>query len=175
MKEVEGLVKRAKKGNWEAYLELALAKKDMLYCKALSLLGNEHDAADAVEEALVKGYDSIKSLQEPRYFQTWLVRILINTCVDIQRQRQKTVPLQSYWEARDTAQTDQDLAMDIHTQVAELEDKFRILVVLRFYEDMKVDQIAETLGMPSGTVKSRLHSALQQLKKRIVRGKINEM
>lgn len=175
MKEVEGLVRRAKKGNWEAYLELALARKDMLYYKALSLLGNEHDAADAVEEALVKGYDSIKSLQEPRYFQTWLVRILINTCVDIQRLRQKTVPLASYWEEDQEADKDPELAMDIHARVAELEEKFRILVVLRFYEDMKVEQIAQFLDIPAGTVKSRLYSALKQLRKGFVREKINEM
>lgn len=170
------LVHKAKKGSWEAYLDLALEKKDLLYHKALSLLGNEHDAADAVEDALIKGYDSIASLQEACYFHTWLTRILINTCIDIQRKRQKTVYLVEYADMKEpVCQEDRDDSMDIQAQMEALDEKHRTVVVLRFYEDLKVEEIAQILGVPQGTVKSRLYWALKKLKHGMEWGQTNEM
>ena len=174
--DVERMVRRAKKGNWEAYLGLALDKKDLLYHKALSLLGNEHDAADAVEEALVKGYDSIISLQQAQYFQTWLVRILINTCIDIQRKRQKTVSLETYAVNKEPVfQPNIDDNLDIQRQLEDLDEKHRTVLILRYYEDLKVEEIAQVLSLPPGTVKSRLFWALKKMRHGIERGQTYEM
>lgn len=84
---VKRLAAKAGEGNWQAFLQLALDKKDRLYWKALTLMQNEHDAADAVEETLLKAFSSMATLKEPGYFQTWLTRILINTCMEMQLRR----------------------------------------------------------------------------------------
>lgn len=173
--DAEGLVKKAKKGNWQAYLDLALARKDSLYYKALSLLGNEHDAADAVEEALVKGYNSISSLEQDRFFQSWLVRILINTCIDIQRSRRKTVFLHDLAESKEPVAVENESDPDLRTQVEAMDEIHRTVLILRYYEDMKVDDIAQFLKVPPGTVKSRLYWGLKKLRLGLERGQVNEM
>lgn len=173
--DTERLVRKAKKGNWQAYLDLALARKNLLYHKALSLLGNEHDAADAVEEALVKGYDSISTLEQPRYFQTWLVRILINTSIDIQRRRRKTVFLQDFAVNDEPAVGVAEADLDLRAQIEALDEKHRTVLILRYYEDLKVDEIARILSVPPGTVKSRLYWALKKLRLGLERGQTNEM
>lgn len=123
--DLERLVQKAKKGNWQAYLDLAMARKDLLYYKALTLLGNEHDAADAVEEALIKGYDSISALEQARLFHTWLTRILINTCIDIQRRRKRTIFLHNCVDAIEpVCHTVGDF--DLIDQVNSLDEKHRI-------------------------------------------------
>lgn len=169
------LVHKAKKGNWQAYLDLALVLKNLLYNKALSLLGNEHDAADAVAEALVKGYDSISTLRQPQHFQTWLVRILINTCIDIQRKRQKTVFLHNLTEESILSSTPVYADSDLQTQLMNMDEKYRTVLVLRYFEDMKIDDIANLLDVPPGTVKSRLYWALKKIRLEMDRGQIYEM
>lgn len=164
---VETLVKKARKGNWQAFLELALAKKDILYHKALALMENEHDAADAVEEALIKAYNSVGNLKEPRYFQTWLTRILIHTCIDMKRKTAKTVYLRPEFLEGAALQPAESLAdkLDLQEQLAKLEEEFRVVLILRYYGDYKVEEIASHLGIPAGTVKSRIYYGLKKLRK----------
>lgn len=162
------LVAKAKKGNWQAFLQMALARQDHLYYKALALLQNEHDAADAVEESMLKAYSSMASLKEPRYFQTWLTRILIHTCIDMQRFRKKHVRLESGMLEGEASCPQESLALklDLHEQLTSLDDKYRTILVLRYYEDLKVEEIADLLGLPVGTVKSRIYYGLKKLQLR---------
>lgn len=174
---VETLVKKAQKGNWQAFLELALAKKDILYHKALTLMGNEHDAADAVEETMVKAYNAVASLKEPQYFQTWLTRILIHTCMDMKKKAAKTIYLRPELLEGALSHPAEDLAdkLDLKEQLAKLGEEYRDVLVLRYYGDLKVEEIALHLGIPTGTVKSRIYYGLKKLRKGMGGLKHNEM
>ncbi len=164
---MERLVKKAQKGNWQAFLQLTLDRKDMLYHKALTLMQNEHDAADAVEEAILKAYGSIQALREPRYFHTWLTRILIHTCLDIQRKAKKTIYLEPELLERGSCSPQEDLAdkLDLQEQMAKLDEDTRTILTLRYFADYKLDEIAEIASIPVGTVKSRIYYGLKKLKK----------
>ena len=79
------LVKRAKKGDKEAFILLMDHHRQMLYNTALLVLHREDDALDAIQDTILACWENLPSLQKDRYFKTWLVRILLNKCADIQR------------------------------------------------------------------------------------------
>lgn len=159
----ELLVKKAAKGDSTAFLKLSKQYQDGLYKTAFGILGNEHDAADAVQEALLKSYRDVKKLRNPQFFKSWLYRILVNRCIDIIRQRQRITPVEQIW-LPDTIEHSSDTKLDVSQAVAALDDQHRVVVVLRFFQDMTLNDIATVLDCPVGTVKSRLHRALQKLR-----------
>ncbi len=175
--DVHVLADKAKKGDWQAFLQLALAKKDRLYHRALAMMQNEEDAADAVEEALLKAYSAMAGLNEPQYFQSWLTRILIHTCIDMHRKASKTVYLVPERLERGAHSPQEDLAdrIDLERHLGRLSDDYRTVLVLRYYEDLKIDEIARLLNLPPGTVKSRINYALKKLQRAMGGGRANEM
>lgn len=173
----ETLVKKAKKGNWDAYIKLVFMKKDIMYHKALALMGNEHDASDAIEETILKAFKKIKQLKNAEYFHTWITRILIYTCIDMQRETKKTVYLSK--EMIDNKNYNPQKSIDdsivLKAQLKKLSHKQRNVIVLRYFESMKVNEISEILNIPSGTVKSRIYHGLKNLKKYMKGVNTNEM
>ncbi|MBM7855008.1 RNA polymerase sigma-70 factor (ECF subfamily) [Desulfohalotomaculum tongense] len=159
----ELLVKKAVNGDAAAFLKLSKQYQQPLYRTAMGMLGNEHDAADAVQDAFLKAYRDIGKLRDPRQFRSWLYRILINRCIDILRQRRRTTPVERVWLS-DPVENNIESRVDISQAVAELDEQHRAVVVLRFFQDMKIDDIALVLNCPVGTVKSRLYRALKKLK-----------
>lgn len=159
----ELLVKRAIKGDAVAFLQLSEHYQSGLYKTAYGILGNEHDAADAVQETLLKSYNDVKKLRKPELFKNWLYRILVNRCIDIIRQRKKITPVEKIW-LPDAVTEDNDTKLTVAQAVAALDDQHRVVVVLRFFQDMSLKEIASVLDCPVGTVKSRLHRAMQKLK-----------
>ncbi len=159
----ELLVKKAAKGDAAAFLKLSKQFHDGMYRTAFGMLSNEHDAADAVQETLLKAYRDVGKLRQPQQFKSWLYRILVNRCVDILRQRQRTTPVENIW-LPDIVENNSDAKLDVSRALAELDEQHRAVVVLRFFQDMTLNDIATTLNTPVGTVKSRLHRALNKLK-----------
>lgn len=84
---MEILVRKAMKGDADAFAELIRANMQSMYKTAWVYLGNEHDIADAMQEAVLACYEKIGTLKNTKYFRTWLIRILINKCNDILRER----------------------------------------------------------------------------------------
>ncbi|MTI80095.1 MAG: sigma-70 family RNA polymerase sigma factor [Firmicutes bacterium] len=162
----ELLVKKAVKGDSASFLKLSKQYQNGLYRTAYGMLGNEHDAADAVQETLLKAYRDLNKLRNPQQFKSWFYRILVNRCIDIMRQRQRTTPVEEVW-IPDTVENNVEASMDISQAVSKLDEEHRAVVVLRFFQDMKVNDIALVLNCPVGTVKSRLYRALKKLKSSI--------
>ncbi|WP_051688180.1 RNA polymerase sigma factor [Desulfofalx alkaliphila] len=157
------LVKRAAKGDAHAFLKLSKQYQRGLYRVAFGMLGNEHDAADAVQETLLKAYRDVANLRNHQQFKSWLYRILTNRCIDILRQRQRTTPVENVWK-NEAVENNWDLKVDIANALAGLDEQHRTVVVLRFFQDMQLGDIAVVLNIPVGTVKSRLHRAMKKLK-----------
>jgi RNA polymerase sigma-70 factor (ECF subfamily) len=159
------LVEQAMHGNHDAFGALAGACVDRLYGAALLMLGDHDHAEDAVQATLVRAWRDLARLRDPDRFQPWLHRILLNTCRDALRAARRTAsPI-----ALDLAPS-----TDHATQVGDLDELSgalrrltadqRAVVVLRFYADLSVPEIAATLGVPLGTAKSRLSRALEALR-----------
>ncbi|MBQ3331327.1 MAG: sigma-70 family RNA polymerase sigma factor [Ruminococcus sp.] len=142
---------------------LVTAQTDTLYRVSMTMLKNEHDAQDAVHEAILLAYQNRNKLRQEQYFGTWLTRILINHCSRVLRQRKRiadvTEPLP------DIASRDNPyISVEIGEAIDTLPPKIRLTVILYYIEDYSVREIKEILHIPEGTVKSRLSKGRKLLK-----------
>ena len=134
------------------------------YRLATAILNSAADAEDATQDAFIRAWKSWHTLRDPAAFRPWFDRILVNTCRNRLRSRRPVVDISG---ELDVASADLGIASEdrdaIERALASLSDDHRIVVALRFYGDLTVDDIARRLAIPPGTVKSRLHHAMAQL------------
>lgn len=153
----------------EAFRDLADLHMEGAYGLARVILGNAADAEDATHDAFVTAWRSWPTLRDPAVFNRWFDRILVNTCRNRLRRNAR-------WRSQDLT-PDMGRAPDelgrVHDRdalsaaIAGLSIDHRLVIALRFYRDLTVEEIASRLGVRPGTVKSRLHYALKRLHDRL--------
>lgn len=148
----------------EAFATLYSQMAPRLYRTALGILGNPHDAADALQEAGMKAFRYYESLNEPAAAAGWLTRILINACHDVGRKRSRMIPTGLEVLPDTAAQPAGTGDGEMLLALQGLPEEQRTTVVLRFFQDLSIPQIARVMGVPEGTVKSRLHASLGKLR-----------
>lgn len=165
MKEsIEKLAKRAQKGDREAFIRLIERQKLSMSRIALSILHNEEDAADAIGETVLTAFDRLQTLREPRFFKTWLTRVLICHCYDLLRGQKRLIPMEQLPEA-EVPQPDREQAMDVRRSLEQLAENDRLVLTLHYMDGLKVREIAALLSVKEGTVKTRLMRGRQRFKK----------
>lgn len=142
------------------YLERAEALRGKLYGIALLTLGGEAAAIDAVDEAVYKGYRNYRKVRQPQYFETWLIRILINVCRDELRRRKRELAVETLPE---TARDAYD-ALPLKEAIRRLPEPLRDVIILRYFTGLTLEETASTLSIPRGTVATRQRKALSLLK-----------
>jgi RNA polymerase sigma-70 factor (ECF subfamily) len=150
----------------EAFRRLSSRHVQSAYRLAWAILGDERDAQDAAQDAFTTAWRQRSTLHEVGRFDAWFGRILVNCCRDRLRRRART-PWAGPLDAEPSLPDQSGAALERHElyrQVARLDPDQRIVVILRYWKDMAVDDIAECLGVPAGTVKSRLHRSLARLR-----------
>lgn len=153
------LAKRAITGEEQALVELLARHEDMLYRTAYAYLKNEHDAVEAMQELTYRALKKIHTVKEPAYIATWLVRMMINICLDMKKKQEKFI-LNHDVEIASTDHQPFEMA-DI---IASLPIEQQELIYLKYFQDMKNADIAQLKKIPEGTVKSRLHTTLKRLR-----------
>ncbi|MBU5347843.1 sigma-70 family RNA polymerase sigma factor [Paenibacillus lautus] len=161
---IERDVQLAKHGDREAFSRLILAYERNLYGLARLYLNREEDCADAVQETIVKSFIALSTLKEPAYFKTWLCRILIHECLQLLRSQQRLRMVEPAEEIVDALPYE---AIELKEAVAYLEDDLRRVIQLHYYRDIPINHIAKMVGIPEGTVKSRLYRARAILAERL--------
>jgi len=155
----------------EHFFALFKPEQGRLYRTAWAILGNEADAGDAVQEATIRAYRAFDQLKGGAVaFPAWIRRILVNTCTQILRKRMRVVPVERPEDLADeqvVPELDIPLGSEVWEAVRGLDERYRAVVVLRFLNDMQLEDIATALDIPLGTVKSRLHTALKTLRGRL--------
>lgn len=181
VKEMEGRsvfyqnqFKKAQQGNQKAFLKLIESDKEKLYKMAFLYVKNENDALDIVQETIMKAYVNIRTVKEERYFSTWLAKILINTALETLRKNSKIILLKEEIVEKQSPNMQIEEKMDLLQAIEQLEEKYKTVIILRYYKDLPVQQIADYLDCPEGTVKSNLHRAIQKLKQFYQGGQVNE-
>ncbi len=181
---VEGereLVERARKGDLEAFNSLVIAYQNIAYNAAFRILGNYHDASDVVQEAFIKAFRGIGKFKGGS-FKTWLLRIVTNACKDALRasKRRPTSPLYprevepdrvallTEKENPENYAEKQELARLIQQALDSLPFDQKAVIVLSDLEGLNYQEISEVLGIPLGTVKSRLSRARVRVKEYLI-------
>ena len=135
---------------------------DMMYRVAWSILRNEADVKDALQDAVLKAWEKRDKLREEKYFRTWITRILINVCYDTQRIHRKIVPLDKI-PVQSSSAPDPDLAMALEA----LPEKLRLPLVLCYSEGMTYEEAADVLRIPMTTLRGRLRRGKKELRKEL--------
>ncbi|ASB92202.1 RNA polymerase sigma factor sigV [Bacillus subtilis] len=130
MKE-ERLITKARKGNARAFEKLMLAHQETLYKTAYLYLRNKEDALDAVQETAYKAFISIEKLKEPKYFLTWLTRILINSIFAMKKKQGKLVPFESHHDTG-TDQRNIEEYIDLRNALDTLDEHVQLTIQLLF-------------------------------------------
>lgn len=157
------LVKRAQKHDDQAFLELMELVKADMYKTARSCLYSQEDMADAIQETIITCYEKIGGLKEPRYFKTWLIRILINKCNDILRLKSREYPTETMPEQEDTCMALRNY--EFEELMSQIDDKYRVILLLYYSEGFKIREISEILELEENTVKTRLVRGRRQFEK----------
>lgn len=153
--------------NTEQELErLIRANKEKYYRVAYSYVKNREDALDIVHDAVVKALQNGNRLCNKEYLETWFYRILINESISFVRKNRNMIYLDELPDDRLAAAEDIDRAqyLTLYGAIDHLSPKLKTVVILRFFEDMKFDEMAEITGEKVSTVKARLYKALKILK-----------
>ncbi|MCS7286384.1 MAG: sigma-70 family RNA polymerase sigma factor [Anaerolineae bacterium] len=172
LEEEKELIERARRGDLEAFNSLVIAYQNVAYSTAFRILGNHHDASDAVQEALIKAFKGLFKFKGGS-FRVWLLRIVTNTCRDLLRasKRRPATPLypQGIEPDRAALLSDvdnpenyaerQELARLIQEAIDQLPFDQKAVIILSDLEGFDYWEISEVLGIPLGTVKSRLSRA----------------
>lgn len=159
--------------NAQTFTEEAAKLERLLYSISWSMLSDNNDCADAVQEALTKAWQSRDSLKNKKAFRPWLTRILVNTCNDMLRKRrnQKWVPLEEDMAVLEMPEASD---FDMDETLGRLSPEHRAVVVLHYLEGYKIREIADMLGVPAGTVKSRLMLARVHLQENLVHSPLEQ-
>lgn len=171
------IINEAKKGNGEAFVTLIEQYKTQMYKTAKAILKNEEDVCDAIQEALVSAYKNIQTLKQEKYFKTWLIRITINKCYDI---IEKNNSINSKIEKSicfdDEEKTSNiDNKIDVNMALKAIDNDLRIVTILYYYDDISVKDISDILGIPAGTVKSKLSRAREKLYELLKQEEVNDI
>jgi RNA polymerase sigma-70 factor (ECF subfamily) len=155
------LVERAQRGDHEAFDALATAAYHRLYALARRILRDGYAAEDAVQDALVTAWRRLRGLRDPGAFDSWLQRLLINACYDqARRTSRRSIELPAL--PLDRAEPHDDLARladrdELERAFLELSVEHRAVLVLTHYVGLPAPEVGRILGIPPGTVASRLH------------------
>jgi RNA polymerase sigma-70 factor, ECF subfamily len=162
----EALVRRAVAGDRAAFTELVRRHERRMFAVAVRMLGREEDALDATQDAFLTVYRKLEQFRGESAFSTWLHRITVNACYDVLRKRARQPMLHLATDddrEHEPGPPVEDHAaavaggLDAQRALEQLPPDFRAVLVLADVQDLSYEEVAEILGVPIGTVRSRLH------------------
>jgi RNA polymerase sigma factor (sigma-70 family) len=161
------IIERAKAGDREAIVQLLSRMETPVYRTAYYWMGNEQDAMDATQEALLKIYKHLPSFKGDSMLETWAQRIVTNVCMDQFRKRKKVVFIQEeacHEDRKAVREVERGaIAADLKQAIEQLPDPQRTAIILRYVQEYNYKEIADAMQLPLNTVKSHLFRARKQL------------
>src|SRR5205823_4886607 len=164
LKDAE-IVRAVLEGSIEAYTELVDRYRNMLCGLAFHYLRHFEDARDVAQEAFVQAYLHLGQLREPARFGAWLRQLTVNECRMWQRRRRPAEPLEAIDPAATAGQGDVETRLAIRQALGCLSEPSRLTLTLFYFRSYSLQEIADFLGIPLTTVKSRLRHARARLRK----------
>lgn len=163
---MDKFILEAKRGNPDAFTALMQSQMQNMYKVARAILNNDDDAADAIEDTILVCWEKLEQLKNPKFFRTWMTRILINKCRDIIKKRSGYSLVE---EVPDVSVQEEGFEnAEWKDALNCLEEKYRLVTVLYYVYGFSTVEIGKMLNMPNGTVRSRLLRARQKLAQKFV-------
>jgi RNA polymerase sigma-70 factor (ECF subfamily) len=164
-------------GNARLFETLVKKYQKQVFNLAFRMLGLREEAQDVAQSAFVKAYENLGSFNFESKFFSWIYRIAINECINAQKRQARfenadennIETLATNCSDAATDLEDKEQTVIINKAVTELRDDYRALIILKYYDNFSYEEIAQTLEIPVGKVKSRLFSARQSLKEKLIR------
>lgn len=150
--------------NRQLLVEHIVSGQTDFYRLAMSYVKNRDAALDVVQEAIVKALSKVDTVREPAYLKTWFYRILINEAMNHFRRNRNLVSLEEVMADRAAEPRDPGERLDLYDAIDRLSFPEQTVIKLRYFEDMKLEEIARATGTNLNTVKSRLYKAIRKLK-----------
>ncbi len=161
--EIE-LVKKAQKGDDDAYILLFQRYEKQLYRTAFIYVRNENDTLDIIQETAYRSFKALQKLNNPEFFQSWLVKICISCAIDSLRKNKKIVLVEDIEENEYQVQALYDSELDFLQMLTNLRVDEKNVVILKYYYDYTFEKISRVLNIPIGTAKTILYKAIKKLK-----------
>jgi RNA polymerase sigma-70 factor (ECF subfamily) len=167
-------VRAALAGDQTAFADLMTRYQTAVYNMAYRMLGDPTEAEDAAQEVFVRAWNQLRTFQQDKRFSTWLLSIASHHSIDLLRRRKPSAPLDDvalYVPSDDP--TPDDLALQgeqrvmVQRLLQSLPEKYRAVTVLRYYNDLSYDEIAQATGLTESAVKTQLHRARRMLAERL--------
>lgn len=145
---------------------ILLEQYDSLYRLAYSYVRSEHDALDVVQESAYKAYRDCRKVKNQEVIWSWICRIVINTSLDLLRRQGRELPLEEEWPVQAGPEEAAAICdrLELDQVLGRLGEKERAVIILRYFEDRKLEEIAGILGENVNTVKARLYRTLKKLR-----------
>lgn len=157
MGSLKTLVKKAKKGDGEAFVSLVKQYEDVLYRTASRMLNNDEDVADAMQEAIISAYEKLHTLKNNEYFNTWICKILINKCNSLLSKNKNILMLNN--DVIPDKRNDEFQKIELEEALNSLNEVYRLALILYYIVGLNIREMSEFLKEPEGTIKSRLSRA----------------
>lgn len=162
---MEELVRKSMHGDQEAFVQLMQNHMQSMYKTAWVYLKKDEDVADVIQETILNCYEKLHTLKHPKYFKTWMIRILINECNNMLRKQQDYMNIEVLQDQgkmeQAYAQSEWQCLLDM------LDKKYGIVLLMHYCEEMSVREIAQSLGIRQNTVLTRLRRGRQQLRREL--------
>lgn len=177
LNEIE-IVIQAQQGDSKAFEYIYTSYSQSSIRTAFLITRNQHTSEDIVQETFVKCYQKLKDLKDPAMFKCWFYKMLIRSCWRHSKKEKIQVPVENIPEQVTEKSMDDLLgtmenAQELYRALSILSQHHRTVIVLYYYNDMSIKEIAKTMGCFEGTVKSRLYNGRQQLRKEMIKNQIN--
>jgi RNA polymerase sigma factor (sigma-70 family) len=167
-------IHRAKQGDREAFTNLVKRYKDQVFRHAVGMLGDKMEAEDVSQDAFVKAFYSLSNLENEYAFSSWMIRIVSNLCKDRLKQRRKIMLVgeDSIIRAEQMGYDESHENLTIEEAMSRLTMEHREAILLHDVQGYRYEEISQMVGVPLGTVKSRLFAARLALRKELRRGEL---
>ncbi|MEH6993617.1 RNA polymerase sigma factor SigW [Neobacillus drentensis] len=176
-------IKQVIKGDQDAFADIVEIYSNSIFQLGYRMLGNRHEAEDIAQEAFIRAYVNIKSFNQDLKFSTWLFRIATNLCIDRIRKKKPDYYLDAEVSGTDGLTMYSQLSSNsplpeneleslelqetVQKEILKLPEKYRSVIVLKYMEELSLNEISEILDMPLGTVKTRIHRGREALRQQL--------
>ena len=169
------LIKESMKGNKESFGILIKNNKEYLYKMAFLYVKDEQDALEVIHETVYRAFLNIEKLKKAKFFNTWITRILINVSIDFLKKKEKNEILdESTPIKKERCEISTEEKLDLYNAIDLLNDNYKTVIIMMYFNDMKIKDISRVMEIPENTVKTYLRRAKQALGEVLKEGYLNE-